>query len=336
MANSIHRRSFCAGLLSGLLTSKAFGQAMGSAQMPLVLGLQEGGTAQWEIAAMQSLGLDAQHGLALEIRPLVDSRAGQIALQARAVDVILSDFVYVSTQRHRGTPLTMVPHSLTVGGLMTPADSAIVGVESLKGKRLAVAGSPVDKSWVVLQALYATRTGGRLAEEAEIRFGAAPLVHELLLAGQTDAGLNFWQWNARGESAGLREALSVRAMLEGLGIASPPPLLGWTFSEDMDEGKRQAVHAFLDASFETKARLLTDDAVWAGLEPLMRTEGNDALFERLKAAYREGIVSAYAPEDTGAAEALFAVLKQFGGEALTGGDPSLATGTFYRDYRREG
>src|SRR5687768_11310269 len=82
----------------------------------LTIGVQESGTVQWEIQTIKDLGLDAKHGLDLDIRPLADSRAGQIALLAGAVDVILSDFVWVSIQRGDGNMVTMVPHSLAVGG----------------------------------------------------------------------------------------------------------------------------------------------------------------------------------------------------------------------------
>ena len=182
-----------ARLLAGGLMLLATSAVAEEAPLKLVLGLQESGTVQWEIAAMRELGLDKAHGIALEVRPLADSRAGQIALQAGAVDVILSDFVWVSVQRSLGTAVTLVPHSLTVGGLMVPAGSEIASVADLKGKTIGVAGGPVDKSWIVLQAFYAETTGQKLADDASARFGAPPLVSELLGTGGVDAGLNFWQ-----------------------------------------------------------------------------------------------------------------------------------------------
>src|SRR5690606_39316704 len=54
----------------------------------LTLALQATGTAKWELAAMQALGLDRAHDLTLTIRDVADSRAGQIALQAGEADVI--------------------------------------------------------------------------------------------------------------------------------------------------------------------------------------------------------------------------------------------------------
>jgi NitT/TauT family transport system substrate-binding protein len=304
------------------------------APQKLVLGLQESGTVQWEIAAMRDLGLDVAHGIALEIRPLADSRAGQIALQAGAVDVILSDFVWVSVQRSLGTAVTMVPHSLTVGGLMVPAASEISSVAELAGKTIGVAGGPVDKSWIVLQAYYAETTGGKLADDASARFGAPPLVNELLGTGGVDAGLNFWQWNARAKAQGMVELISVAAMLEGLGVETPPPLLGWTFTDATAAEKPEALKAFLDASFATKAALLDDDAAWDGLRELMGAADDAALFQQLRDDYRAGIVSGYDPAQMQTAARAFQLMAKFGGPELVGDQSELAAGTFWEGYRK--
>lgn len=315
-----------AAMLAAGVAVPAFGQET------LMLGLQESGTVQWEIEAIEQLGLDDKHGISLQVRPLADSRAGQIALQAGAVDVILSDFTWVSAQRHAGADFTMVPHSLAVGGLMVPAESHIDAVADLAGKTIAIAGGPADKSWVVLQAYWASLAGASLSDAVDSRFGAPPLVNELLAAGNVDAGLNFWHWNARAKAAGMREVISVAEMFAGLGLDETPPLLGWTFSEAVAADKGEALRRFLDASFEAKAVLLSDDAAWDGLAEIMGAAEDAALFLQLRDDYRAGIVAAYDPDDTGAAEAAFALLAKHGGSDVVGEQTSLAAGTFWPGY----
>ncbi len=300
----------------------------------LTIGVQESGTVQWEIETIQRLGLAAKHGFELQVRPLADSRAGQIALQAGAVDVILSDFVWVSIQRHAGNDVTMVPHSLAVGGLMLAPDSTMTEVQDLKGTTLAVAGGPVDKSWVVLQAYYNKLTGANLVDDVTVNYGAPPLVNELLAAGRVEAGLNFWHFNARAKAAGLTELLSVADMLTALGVAEQPPLLGWTFTDATAAAKATALIAFLDASFAAKAVLLNDDAAWEPLRALMGAADDATLFTQLRDDYRAGIVTRYQPDRMEAAAAAFALMAEFGGSELVGDTQTLAPGTFWQGYSK--
>jgi len=298
------------------------------------LALQEGGTASWKIAAMDALGLDNHHGINIEIRGVVDSRAGQVALQAGEVDVILSDFVWASIQRHQGADVTMVRHSLAVGGLMVVPDGPITSVADLAGHNVAIAGGPVDKSYVVLQACYNEQTGQSLPEVISAKLGAPPLVNELLFDGRAQAALNFWHFNARARVAGMVELLSVQEMPTALGVERQPPLLGWVFGESFARSDADAIKRFLDASFATKEALLTNDEVWEEIRPAMNVGEDDALFIALRDAYRAGIVTGYGDEDIAAATQSFALMAQYGGSELIGDDQEIASGTFWDGYRK--
>jgi NitT/TauT family transport system substrate-binding protein len=300
----------------------------------LTLAVQATGTVKWELAAMSALGLDKKNKLELTINDVADSPAGQIALQAHSADVSLSDFVWVSLQRHQGNMVTMVPHSLTVGGLMVDPAAGIATLGDLKGKALAVSGSPVDKSFVILSADYNKLTGGNLSDDATIKFGAPPLVNEIFTGGQAQAALNLWNWNARAKIAGKTQLISVGDMLADLGVSQTPPLLGWTFFEDFAKAHKDSVKAFLNASFATKAALLTDDAVWDEIRDVMNVGDDDALFQQLRDDYRAGIVQRYNPSDMGPAAESFAVMAKFGGPDVVGDATDLADGTFYKGYRK--
>ena len=297
------------------------------------LALQAGGTAAWEAAAMQVLKLDEKHGITLKIRDVADSKAGQIALQSGAVDVILSDFVWTSLQRNQGADFTFVPHSLAVGGLMVMPGGKVKTIADLKGATLAAAGGPVDKSYLILQAYYAAKTGGDLTKDASTDFGAPPLVNEQLSGGKADAALNFWHFNARAAVAGAMQLISVPDMLKDLGVAKTPPLLGWVFSEKFAAAKPDVIKNYLDASFATKAALLSDDALWDKIRPVMKAN-DDTLFIALRDAYRAGIVTSYTDADIDAAKQTFALLARYGGADLTLGKSELAEGTFWAGYRK--
>lgn len=319
--------------LAALAATSAFAQH-GNANEKISLAVQATGTVKWELAAMQALGIDKKHHLELDIRDVADSRAGQIALQAKEADIILSDFVWVALQRHEGNMVAMVPHSLTVGGLLVDPAAGINSIADLKGKTLAVSGSPVDKSYVILAAEYNKLTGGDLTEDAQAKFGAPPLVNELITSGQAQAALNLWNWNARAKLTGKTELVSVGDMLKDLGVSETPPLLGWAFFEDNAREKKPAFKAFFDASFETKKALLENDDVWEEIKDVMNVKGDEALFKQLRDDYRKGIITKYASTNMQPAEESFALMAKFGGKDVVGDITEITPGTFYKGYRK--
>ncbi len=297
------------------------------------LALLAGGTASWEAAAMHELKLDEINGVKLKIREVAGSRAGQVALQSGTVDVILSDFVWTSLQRHQGADFTFVPHSLAVGGLMVMPNSKVKSIADLKGATIAAAGGPVDKSYLILRAYYAKETGRDLTQDAKFVFGAPPLVNQELLSGKVDASLNFWHFNARASVSGAHYLASVPDMLKSLGVSHTPPLLGWVFSEKYAAAHPDVIKNYLDASFATKQALLKDDKIWDKIRPAMNVK-SDALFIALRDAYRAGIVTSYSDADIKAANATFELLAKYGGTDFTGKNPELADGTFWAGYRK--
>ena len=111
----------------------------------------------------------------------------------------------MSRQRAEGRPYTFVPYSLTVGGLIVRPDSGIRELADLRGKRLGVAGGPVDKSWLFFRAYGRRVLGEDLGKLVEPSFGGPPLLNELVLRGELPAVLNYWQYGARLKAAGMHE-----------------------------------------------------------------------------------------------------------------------------------
>lgn len=292
------------------------------------VGVLQFGTVSWELEVMRSGGFAEREGIRLEIVPLALKDATNVAIQGQAVDVIVNDWIWVARQRAEGRDFTFVPYSLAVGGLMVKPGSGIASLADLRGKRLGVAGGPLDKSWLLLRA-YARRTLGEdAASLVQADFVAPPLLNELTLRGELPAALNFWHYGARLRGAGLVEMLSMAQILEGLGIERELPLVGWVFRERWARDNPQAITGFLRASLAAKAHMRDNDAVWHRLRPMMRVE-DDATFLALRDGFRAGIPSRPPAEGEQAARQAFAILAATSGTALVGKTHTLAEGTFW-------
>ena len=90
------------------------------ADEPIRVGVLQFGTVNWELNAMKRGGLDKAEGVEVEIVPFAGEDATNVALQAGDVDVIVSDWLWVSRQRASGSDLTFVPYSSSVGAIMVP------------------------------------------------------------------------------------------------------------------------------------------------------------------------------------------------------------------------
>jgi NitT/TauT family transport system substrate-binding protein len=291
------------------------------------VGVLEFGTVNWELDVIKHHGLDAKHDFELEVQGFGSGQATNVALQGGAVDAVVDDYLWVSRQRHDGEMLSFVPYSSTVGALVVPPDSGIASLEDLAGKKVGVAGGPLDKSWLLLQGLAAKRYGMDLAAAAEPVFGAPPLLNEKVADGELDAVLNYWHFTARLEAQGFEQLVGVEEAIAELGVASVPPQLGYVFAESFGEQHPELIAAFVDASRAAK-QLLMGDEEWQRIRPLTRAE-DDATLDALKRRYRDGIIEHWGKEEQADAAKLYEILAELGGEKLVGGATTLAPGTFW-------
>ena len=74
------------------------------------LAVQKTGTLAWEIAVIRAHGLDRKAGLTIRAVELAMPEAGKIALRGGSADVIVSDWLWVSRERHLGAKLVFHPY----------------------------------------------------------------------------------------------------------------------------------------------------------------------------------------------------------------------------------
>lgn len=246
------------------------------------------GTVKWELQTIQKLGLDKKHGFTLEIQNVAGKQASTLAIQNDAADVIVTDWLWVANQKSSGRSYQFVPYSTSVGGLLVANDSSIYSLKDLKGKRIGIAGGPVDKSWVIIQALGKKDFGVDLAADNELVFGAPPLLFKQALNGEIDAIINFWHYLAKLEAKGFRKVVDVQKASQKLGLSADTPLLGYVFKESWAIKNPDLVSGLRKASLEAKAILGSDDSAWNDLKKLMKSK-SDAEFLALRNAWRKGI-----------------------------------------------
>lgn len=297
---------------------------------PVRLGILQFGTVNWEVDVITHRGLDAAHGVALDVRRLATKTATAIALNADEADIIVTDWLWTSRQRDAGFDYAFIPYSEAAGSLMVHADGDIATLADFDGRTLGVAGGPVDKSWLLLRA-YAIETLGRdIADDVRSVHGAPPLLQEKFLQGEFDGILNFWNYTARLRARSVRELVRVQDILPALGVPGRLPLIGYVFSEAWADANREALDGFLAASAEARAILLESDAEWDRLRALTRAE-DDATLAALRDGYRDGVPTAPRETQAAAIRRAYAIVAALGGRDLVGRSVELAPGTVWHE-----
>jgi len=284
------------------------------------------GTVNWELDTIERLGLDRANGFRLEVQGLGGEAAARIAFQGGAAHAMVADWFWVARQRAAGKDYVFLPYSRAVGALMVPGESTVESLADLSGGRIAVAGGPLDKSWLILRAHALRAHGIDLVEAAEPVYAAPPLVMQQALAGAFDAALNYWHFQARMAARGMRPLITVERAGRALGLDPATPLLGYVFRGGFVAENPALVKGFARASRAAKNLLATDDTAWEALRPMMRA-ADAAEFAALRAGFRAGIPWSFAV-DRAAAARMFALMREIGGEALTGPARALPEGLF--------
>lgn len=284
------------------------------------------GTVNWELDTITHNGFDEANGFTLEVQPFADNGATRVALEGGEADLAVADWIWVARQRAAGKDYVFIPYSKAVGGMVVAQDSPATSLKDMAGTKIGIAGGPVDKSWLILQAYAEQEHGMDLAAETEQVFGAPPLVFKSALSGETQGAINFWHFMAKMKAGGMRELISVADASVALGLDPNVPLLGYVMKESYLAENPDIAKALYQASRNAKDLLATDDAAWERLRDRMNAK-TDAQFEALRTDFRAGIPDA-GNVNAESADKLLQLMARLGGEKLVGEATTLPEGVF--------
>lgn len=317
-ASTITRRSVLAGSAASLLASTAR-----AAEGPVLrVGTLPFGAVHWEIATVLDAGLDKAAGLTIENVPLA-SEAARIGFLSGSVDTIMTDLLFAARLRSEGKNVKFLPYTTSEGSLVVKSGSPIKTIADLRGKSIGVAGGALDKNWLLLRAA-AKKIGLDLATEATPMFVAPPLLSLKVENGELDAGLLYWTYAARLQTADYRTVVTVERIAEMLGAKASIAFGGFLFRDDI---AMSTLAAFAKVMRRADTMMSDDPAVWTKLRPLMKAP-DDGTYEALKEAFLRGIPRKPLEVEIADAKTFYAILAEIGGPALVGGATTLPEGLY--------
>lgn len=323
---AVSRREFV--IAGAALTTVAALPSLALASNIIRLTSVKSGSVAWLIETIESEGLDKKHGFTLKVLEVATNSAAPVALLAGEADVIVTDWTWALRQRAKGLDLKFSSYSSALGSVMVPRDSNIQSIGDMFGKKIGVAGTGVDKSWILLRAYSRKAFGKDISKNANVVFGAAPLISEEFRSGRLDACLNFWTYAARLKGDGAREILSMTDVISALGVTPAPPLVGFVWSEKATQKAGVPVDRLLAAVDDANAVLARSDAAWERLKPLIKAS-SDSEFLAIRDYFRSGITGRWDGGATAAAEKLAKLLMELGDTELVGDGTRFDPNLFY-------
>ena len=320
------RTIFRSGILLALCL--LVGTAPTLATETLRIGVQSTGTFAWQLDVIRRHGLAARGGLDLKISEFASPDAGKLAVNSGSVDIAVVDWLWIARARALGARLLFYPYSSAVGAIMVKNDSPLKKLEDLNGHVLGVAGGPLDKSWLMVQAA-AIRGGIDLKRTATLQYGAPPLIAEKLQQGEADASLNYWNFCASLETKGYRRIFEVRDAEAALGLKEPIAVIGYVFSEPFVAAHKSAIDRFIAIAREANEIMMRSDEEWDALRPLMNA-ADEQTFKAYRDRTREGMPRRPVASEAADAATLFRTLAAIGGPSLVGPSQELDQGLYYQ------
>ncbi|MBV9066276.1 MAG: ABC transporter substrate-binding protein [Methylobacteriaceae bacterium] len=294
----------------------------------LRIAVQKTGTLAWEIGVIRARGLDIEADLDLQVVDVASLDAAIIALRSGAADIIVTDWLWVSRERSLGANFVFYPYSSAIGAVVTDPAKGVTGLRELIGRKLAVAGGPLDKSWLLLQA-WTRRSGLDLRRATNVVYGAPPLLAEKAAQGEVDAALEYWNFCADLEARGFTRLIEIADVEKELGASGPVAAIGYVFDGSFAEKHREALSRFFAVARQAKQLIATSPEAWQVVAKQLPSKSAEALAAYQK-YYARGIPDRAIADEEADARRLFKVLAEIGGSELVGSANALAPGTYYK------
>ncbi len=266
------------------------------AQDKLKIAVLSYGTVNWELDVLKHHKLDKKYGFDLELVNVASKNAQSVALLSGDVDMIVHDWVWVNLQSNKNKSFMFYPYSKATGTLVVNKNSNIKKLSDLKGKQLGIAGGKFSKTWLLFKAYYEKKYNRNFQDDVVAVYASPSILYLKMLDNSLDATINFWHFNSKLESKGVKPLISIEEVFNYLGVKEQIPFIGWTFSKQFAQKNSNLINSFINASLEAKEILLSSNEEWNRVKPLMNVK-NDEVFESLKEGYKKGVIKDFSEKN---------------------------------------
>lgn len=298
------------------------------AQENLRIGVLAFGTVNWELDVLKHNNLDKKYGFNLDVVELASKNAQLVSLQAKDVNMIVNDWLWVNSQKTKGRDFSFYPYSKATGTLLVNEDSNIKSLLDLKAKDLGIAGGVYDKTWLLFRAYAKSKYDVDLKDMVNPVFASAPILYKKMQDNSLHAAINFWHFNAKLESKNIKALIEISEILKELDIQKDVSFVGWTFDTQFANENKDLINAFLKASKESKEILRNSDKEWNRIKEQMNVK-NEKEFEALKNGYKKGIIEEFNENSISDLQKVFKILLKEGGKNFVEDSTSLDDSIFW-------
>lgn len=299
------------------------------AQSDLRIGVLAYGTVNWELDVIKHHNLDKKNGFNLDIVNLASKNAQLVSLQAKDVNMIVNDWIWVNTQKSKGKNYSYYPYSKATGTLVVNEKSNIKTILDLKGKNLGIAGGVYDKTWLLFRAYGKSKYNIDLQDIVSPMYAQAPILYKKMQDNSLEAAINFWHFNAKLEANNIKPLIEIKDILKQFDIKDDVSFVGWTFDSDFANENKDLINAFLKASSEAKDLLKNSNEDWNRIKKQMNVK-NDLEFEALKSGYKKGIIDEFNENSISDLEKIYKILLKEGGDKFVGDSVYLDNEIFWK------